>query len=170
MKLILLIILLVLFGLLIWGIISTRKTIDNEIVEPDEVALVAEFGLDDTHKIGKVLRQTWDYFDTNLNTDAITEIRSVVYDRACLVTEKIDENGRRVTIVTFIIDNYYKLPDYPMNSEGQPEVIFEGPSARNKAEAIIKKVLKLTNESRVSYQLAGTNGPEHYFDIINHNE
>ena len=166
MKLFLIILAIAIIALIVWNILKTGRKVDQEKVGPYEVSLAADLDLDDSHKIGNVMRQTWDYFDANPGTNALTEIHSIDYDRACLITEKSDENGSRVVTVSFIIDDDYQLPDYPINAEGQPEVVFEGADARDKAEEIIKRVLELSDGSLVSYQLAGSDGPEHYFEVI----
>ncbi|MBP5487554.1 MAG: hypothetical protein J6Y06_08005 [Bacteroidales bacterium] len=170
MKALLILFIIALVILIIRCILKSDRKVGCEKIAPSEVTLASELGLDESHRLGNVMCKTWNYFDANPGSDALTEIHSIVYDRACLVTEKMEESGSKVVIVSFIIDDDYQLPDYPLNAEGQPEVFFEGPNARYQAEEIIKSVLELTDESHVSYQLAGSDGPEHYFNILKSNE
>lgn len=166
MKALLILFIIALVILIIRCILKSDRKVGREKIAPSEVTLASELGLDESHRLGNVMCKTWNYFDANPGSDALTEIHSIVYDRACLVTEKMEESGSKVVIVSFIIDDDYQLPDYPLNAEGQPEAVFEGSDARDKAEDIIKAVLNLSDDSRVSYQLAGSDGPEHYFEVI----
>ena len=157
---------MVLVILIVRSILKLGGKVEREKTAPSEVAISAELGLDESHKLGNVMSKTWEYFDSHPGTDAATMIHAVLHDRACLVTENMDGNGRRVVTVSFIIDDDYKLPDFSLNAEGQPEAVIEGPGARIKTGEVIKTVLEISDESLVSYQLAGSGGPEHYFDFI----
>ena len=166
MKTILILLTLAFLILIIRAILKSRGKVEREKTAPSEVAIASELGLDESHRFGNVMDKTWEYFDSHPGTDAGTYIHSIIHDRACFVSEVLHEEKGKAVKLTFDIDDGVILPHFPLNADGQPGTTLYGPDARHKAGEIIKSVLELTDGSLVSHQIAGSDGPEHYFDII----
>ena len=164
MQVIITILLIACLVVLVLAIQRNRINTKDEKIGPDEVGLIAELGLEDEmYRLDYILKQTWAYFDAHPGANELTEIHSIVYDNACQVYEEKDEDGQLCTVIVFGKDDQFPAPASPGDENNQPQVILKGPDAREKAADIIKKYLLASDESRFSYQLAGADGPDHYF-------
>lgn len=166
MQLLLTLSLIVLVAFLVFAIQRTRAHVNQEKLRPDEVGLIAEAGLDESHRLDNILRQTWAFFDAHPGSAELTEIHSLVNDNACQVFEQFDDHGEKTTVLAFALRDDFSVPDYLRTEDAPPQIILRGPDAREKAAAFIKKTLAITDESRSPYQLAGSDGPDHFFDRL----
>lgn len=166
MQLLLTLSLIVLVVLFVFAIQRKRSDVDQEKLRPEEVGLIAEAGLDEPHRLDNILRQTWAYFDAHPGTSELTEIHSLMNDAGCQVFEQFDEHGEKATVLLFALREDFSIPDDLRTDDSPSRVILKGPDARERAAAIIKKVLKISDESRSPYQLAGSDGPDHFFDRL----
>lgn len=166
MQLLITLLLITLVILIVFAIQKTRKQINHEEIRPDEVGLIAEAELDESHRLDNILRQTWAYFDAHPGTTELTEIHSLVDDAGCQVSEQLDEHGEKTTVLLFALREDFSIPDDLKTEDASSRVILRGPDAREKAAVIIKKTLAISDESRSPYQLAGSDGPDHFFDRL----
>ncbi len=166
MQLIISLLLILFVVLVVFAIQRTRSHVDQEKLKPDEVGLIAEAELDESHRLDNILRQTWAYFDAHPGTTELTEIHSLVDDAGCQVSEQLDEHGEKTTVLLFALREEFSIPDDLKTEDASSRVILRGPDAREKAADIIKKTLAISDESRSPYQLAGSDGPDHFFDRL----
>lgn len=166
MQLLLTLSLIVLVVLFVFAIQRTRAHVNQEKLSPDEVGLIAEAGLDESHRLDNILRQTWAYFDAHPGTSELTEIHSLMNDAGCQVFEQFDDRGEKTTVLLFALRDDFSVPDYLRTEDAPPQIVLKGPDSREKAADIIKKTLGISDESRLPYQLAGSDGPDHFFDRL----
>lgn len=164
MQLIITILLIACLVVLVLAIQRNRIKAEDEKIRPDEVGLIAELGLEDEkYRLDYILKQTWAYFDAHPGANELTEIHSIVYGNACQVFEEKEEDGQLCTVIVFGKDDQFPAPDCLGGEDNQQQVVLKGLDAREKAAGIIKEYLQVSDESRLSYQLAGSDGPDHYF-------
>ena len=149
--------------LLVFAVLRVQKGIDKESINPSEIGLMADLDLDESFQLDKILHETWTYFDTHPGTEELTEIHSLVNDNACQIFEVYGESDERTTVVLFSLSDSFVAPDYLNVEGGVARMEFKGADARQKVMIIIKEILQITDESRVPYQLAGSDGPISFF-------
>jgi len=149
--------------LLVIVVVRLQKSIDGESIKPSEVGLIADLDLDESYQLDCILRATWAYFDLHPRTLELTEIHSIINDNACQIFEEYGESEERTTVVLFSLSDSFAAPDYLKVEGGVARMEFKGGEARRKVVIVIKEILQITEESRVPYQLAGSDGPIRFF-------
>lgn len=163
MNIVLLGLLIIGIVLLVFAVLRVQKGIDKESINPSEIGLMADLDLDESFQLDKILHETWTYFDTHPGTDELTEIHSLVNDNACQVFEIGGETEGKTTVVLFCLSDSFVSPDYLVVNGGVSRMELKGADARQKVRILIKEILQITDESRVPYQMAGSDGPFRFF-------
>ncbi len=117
-----------------------------------------------------VMEWTWEYFDTYREVESLydefTEIHSqdsCGRDIACQITEK-DEGKERIVSICFVPEDSPNIPDSIKQPGQLPTIVCAGANCRSEAEAAIKKILCLNDDSEVRNHLIGSDGPDIFYD------
>ena len=123
--------------------------------------------LDDSYRLANILRLTWEYFDSHPVNGEFTELHYLSADQDfidCQIIRQRGPEGFPELKLLFVLDKPTELPAcFAGQTEYPLQVIFRDPEERGKAVAIIKEVMKAKDDTKIPYQLAGSNGPECFF-------
>ena len=147
-------------------------------VHPELDGGIFDVVYDETHRLSNVLALTWEYFDSHPVGKEVTELHYEYVvngngeDMSCQISRRITPSGDVELLVLFALpegitpshgfqaldDNRYQiaLKDCQRTREG--------------VASMIKSVMRIGDNTQVPFQLAGSDGPDHYFTWVESEE